>query len=182
MGTVHKDQSTFFIISLSVIFRMRTFQTKIVEKIETHFVFDIAFCVRYRFTKIVPFMRDNVENTVEPGRPQLTIWCVRIARWIPKSTSTHSECVMLIAFARQQWLHERALIVTYTYIACLVLTNYNQYSHVRLRAFVNKVKNIWSPLNGYNICIGQVILRYARKGLHTTYLVLNVSTFGVCLV
>jgi hypothetical protein len=28
--------------------------------------------------------------------------------WIPKATDTHSECVMLIAFPRQQWLRERA--------------------------------------------------------------------------
>ena len=29
-------------------------------------------------------------NIVEPGRPQMTIWRMRIACWIPK---THSECV-----------------------------------------------------------------------------------------
>ena len=30
---------------------------------------------------------------VEPGRPHVTIWRMRIAGWIPKATNTHSECV-----------------------------------------------------------------------------------------
>ena len=43
--------------------------------------------------KIVPFMR-KVENTVEPGRPQMAIWRMHIACWIPKATNTHSVCVI----------------------------------------------------------------------------------------
>jgi hypothetical protein len=31
------------------------------------------------------------KNTVEPGRPQMAIWCMPIAGWIPKATNTHSE-------------------------------------------------------------------------------------------
>jgi hypothetical protein len=30
-------------------------------------------------------------NTVEPGRPQMTMWHMRIACWIPKATNTLSE-------------------------------------------------------------------------------------------
>ena len=37
-----------------------------------------------------------------------------------KTTDAHSEYVILIAFSRQQWLRERALLLRYTYIACLV--------------------------------------------------------------
>jgi hypothetical protein len=33
---------------------------------------------------------------------------------------THSGCVILIAFPLQQWLHERASVLRYTYIACLI--------------------------------------------------------------
>jgi hypothetical protein len=29
---------------------------------------------------------------VEPGRPQMTIWRMRIAFWIPKATNTHTGC------------------------------------------------------------------------------------------
>jgi len=32
---------------------------------------------------------------------------MHIACWIPKATNTLLECVVLIAFPLQQWLHER---------------------------------------------------------------------------
>jgi hypothetical protein len=57
------------------------------------------------------------KNTVEPDRPQMTIWRMRIACWIPKATNTHSEYVILIDFPMQQWLPERASMLRYTYIA-----------------------------------------------------------------
>jgi hypothetical protein len=56
------------------------------------------------------------KNMVEPDRPQMTIWRMRMARWIPKATNTHSEYVILIAFPLQQWLHERASMLHCTYI------------------------------------------------------------------
>ena len=37
-----------------------------------------------------------------------------------KATNTHPESVILIAFPRQQWLHERAFILCFTYIIYLV--------------------------------------------------------------
>ena len=51
----------------------------------------------------------------------MTTWGMRIACWIPNGTNTHSEYVILIAFPQQHWLHERALILRDTYIACLFL-------------------------------------------------------------
>ena len=48
------------------------------------------------------------------------IQCMRFVWWITKSTNTHSEHVIRIAFPLQQWLHERASMLRYTYIACLV--------------------------------------------------------------
>ena len=42
---------------------------------------------------------------------------MRIACWIPKATDTHTEYVILIAFALQQWLRERVSVLRYTYIA-----------------------------------------------------------------
>jgi hypothetical protein len=57
------------------------------------------------------------ENTVERGRPQITIWRMRIACWIPKVTKTHSEYVIHIAFPHHQWLHDRASMLRYAYIA-----------------------------------------------------------------
>jgi hypothetical protein len=60
------------------------------------------------------------KNIVEPYRPQMAIWRMRITFWVPKATNTNSEYVILMAFPLRQWLHERAWILHYTYIACLV--------------------------------------------------------------
>jgi len=54
----------------------------------------------------------------------MKIWRMRIARWIPKATNTHSYYVILIAFPLQQWLHERGSLLRYTYSACLVTMNF----------------------------------------------------------
>jgi hypothetical protein len=51
----------------------------------------------------------------------MTIRRMRIACWIPKATNIHSAYVILIAFPWQQWLHERASMLRYTYIACPVI-------------------------------------------------------------
>jgi hypothetical protein len=45
---------------------------------------------------------------------------MRILCWIIKATDTHSEYVILTAYPRQQWLRERASVLSYRYIACLV--------------------------------------------------------------
>jgi hypothetical protein len=68
---------------------------------------------------------DNVEKygTARQAADHDTIRRMRFAWWIPKATNTHSQYVILIAFPLQQWLHERASILRYTYIACLVWQN-----------------------------------------------------------
>ena len=43
-----------------------------------------------------------------------------VTYWIPKSTNTCSEYVLLIDFSLQQWMHECASMLCYTYIVCLV--------------------------------------------------------------
>ena len=67
------------------------------------------------------------KNTIRLGRPQMKIWRTRIAYWIPEAKNIHSEYVILIAFLLQQWLHECASMLRYTYTACLVvlLSNIN---------------------------------------------------------
>jgi hypothetical protein len=45
---------------------------------------------------------------------------MRFACWITKATHTHTEYVILLAFALQLWLCERASTAVYRYIACLV--------------------------------------------------------------
>ena len=45
---------------------------------------------------------------------------MRFACFITKTTDTHSEYVILIAFARQQWLRERASMLRYTTLPVLL--------------------------------------------------------------
>jgi len=88
--------------------------TVVVEKIKTHILCLIIPPENFTVYEI------RWKNIVELGRPHLTIWCVGIARWVLKATSTHSEYVILFYFPYQHWLHERALLLRYTYIDCLV--------------------------------------------------------------
>jgi len=53
------------------------------------------------------------KNSVERGRPHMTIWHMGIESWIRRATYTHSDYVMLIAFLPQQLLHERASVLRY---------------------------------------------------------------------
>jgi hypothetical protein len=57
----------------------------------------------FLFPKILPYIR-WWKNIVEPGRPQITIGRMRIARWIHKAINTHTEYVIVIDFPLQQWL------------------------------------------------------------------------------
>jgi hypothetical protein len=99
------------------------------------------------------------KNIAEPHRHR---WqCnrhIRIACCIPKATDTHTECVILVAFPLQQWLHERASMLRYTYIACLVTASFKRLkSEIHANRLKNSVPNsqkhitsschIWRPHN-----------------------------------
>jgi hypothetical protein len=36
------------------------------------------------------------KNVAEPGRPQMTIWILRIAYWMPETTNTHSVYAIML--------------------------------------------------------------------------------------
>jgi len=101
-------------ISVHFLLERDMLQNKIVEKIKTHilcsktFFHDRAVCEKM------------LTDTVQPGWPQMTIWCKRFACWITEITNTHSEYVLPIAFPRQNWLPESAPISRFTFIACIV--------------------------------------------------------------
>jgi len=79
-----------------------------VEELKTHFMFDNFLFFENRG------VYEMWKNTVDPDRPQMTIWRMRIPCWIPRATNTLSEYVILIAFPLQQWLHERASELRHT--------------------------------------------------------------------
>jgi hypothetical protein len=69
------------------------------------------------------------KNVEVPKRSQMTVWRMRAECRISKAARTHMHApghqhtrkyVILIAFPRQQWFRERASMLRYTYIACLV--------------------------------------------------------------
>jgi hypothetical protein len=73
------------------------------------------------FFRISCRVRDKSgKNIVQPDRPQIKILRMRITYWITKATDTHSEYVTHIAFPTQPCVHERAELLRYTYIACVV--------------------------------------------------------------
>ena len=61
---------------------------------------------------------------LQPNRPQMTVWRMRIACWIPNTTNTHPEYVILIAFLLQQWLHENVSMLRYTYMVYIYIYIY----------------------------------------------------------
>ena len=65
----------------------------------------------------------------------MTIWRMRVACWIPNSTNTRSQYVALIAFPLQQWLQERASVLRYTHIACLVYRKFPESQHYQGDAY-----------------------------------------------
>jgi hypothetical protein len=89
------------------------FQTNVVQKIKPRIL-----CWHSYFRKYCRLC-DNVEKYSTAGGPQMT-WRMRIACCIPNAKNAHSEYVMYITFPVQRRLHERVLMIRYTYIAFLV--------------------------------------------------------------
>jgi hypothetical protein len=63
-------------------------------------------------------LRDYVEKCCRAG-DKITLHTL-FACLIPKSTNTHSEYIITIDIPRQQWTHERASMLRYTFVACRV--------------------------------------------------------------
>ena len=89
-----------------------------------------------KFFEICAIYEKIWKNTVEQGRPQVTIWHMHIECWIPKATNTHSGWVILIVFPQQQWLHECTSMLCYTYTACLVTYLYAHFFQVQIKRLI----------------------------------------------
>jgi hypothetical protein len=70
------------------------------------------------------------EKLLQPDRPKMTIWRMRIACWVTKAKDAHSEYAIFIALPRPQWLRERASMLCYTTLPVL-LRNYLHLSQYR---------------------------------------------------
>jgi hypothetical protein len=87
------------------------------EKIKTHFTFNNIFFSENR--AVYEIMWKNTVQTRQATGDNI-IRRMRFACWITKATDIHTQYVILISFPRQQSLRERALMLRYIYIACLV--------------------------------------------------------------
>jgi hypothetical protein len=92
------------------------FQAKPVEEIKTHILCSLTFFWVENHA-IYAIMWKHI---VEWGRPRTAIWRMRFACWILKARNTYSDYVILAVFPLQHRLQERASLLWYTYIECLV--------------------------------------------------------------
>jgi len=77
------------VISRWILLRMRNVSDKTCRGNQnTHFIFSNVL------SQFVPFFGIMWKNIVKPGRPQITIWRMSIAFWIPKATVTHSDVLI----------------------------------------------------------------------------------------
>ena len=113
MGTLHEDLHAFMIISCWIL-RTRNVSDKSAKKIKPHILCSVTF-----FQKLC-CLWENVEKhgRARQATDDNTIQCMCFASWITKAINTHSERVILIAFAQQRWSHEHTWMLR-VYIHCL---------------------------------------------------------------
>ena len=93
------------------------------------------------------------KNFGERGRPQMAIWRMRIACWIPEATNTHSQYVILIAYPLQQWLHDRASMLRYSTLPVLFYSVYVYIRRFSIFPFVlsiNSERSVYATLTFTN--------------------------------
>jgi len=71
------------VIFRSVLLRMKNVQTKVVDGIKTHFMFNNFFFPENRAVYEI-----MCKNTAELDRSHITLWFMPTAHWIPKATNS----------------------------------------------------------------------------------------------
>jgi len=124
-GTLHEDRDTFSIISCSFLLKMENVLDQSCRQSEnTTFMFGSSFffnCTVYE---------KMWENTVELGRPWMTMWCMGIACWVPEATNTHPQYIILILFCRYIGRTNAPDVTLYAY--CLSCSSINLFKLVIL--------------------------------------------------
>ena len=135
MGSLHEDPGMFMIISRPVL-RVGNVSHKSYRE-KTHILCSVTFssrksCRLWDNTGNYGRARQATDNNIR------VIWRMRVSCWIPKATDTHSEYV-IVAFQRQQWLHERACYVIVHCPSCVFGVAYRHFptEHNRPRIIHN---------------------------------------------
>jgi hypothetical protein len=87
---------------------------------------------------------DKVEKCCQSEWPQKTIWRMRISRWIPKATNTHTHTLRIcnIYYFSQQWLHECASCYVKRTLAVLFITSLCTNTHTVIDTAKHKESNL----------------------------------------
>ena len=101
-----KTNVHFFLYLAHFFLEWEKFRTNVLEKIKKHILCSVTFF----------FFRKSCRYEII-WKNMAHVHCM-LDNWGNKYT--HSGCVILIAFPLQQWLHERASLLRYKYISCLV--------------------------------------------------------------
>jgi hypothetical protein len=149
MGTLHEDVFTFMTVSCWIILKMSNVSNKTRrENQNTH-------CMSFNlFSENRTVFEIMSKNTVDPGRPEMTIWR-RVACWLSKATRSQAHAhapaptsshalahtralvthihthtyVLLTAFPWQQWFRKRSSILRYTYMTSIVFHKFLELSY-----------------------------------------------------
>jgi hypothetical protein len=105
-GPLNKDRYSFLIISHSILLTMINFSVRNCRKNQN------TFCNFFYVLKSCRLWV-NVDNIVEPGRPQITLHAVYLR------LQRHTQNVQYLLLF-QQWLHKHTAVLRYIYAACLV--------------------------------------------------------------
>jgi hypothetical protein len=92
------------------------FQIEVVEKIKTHIIYSITFYECHAMFELVNVEKYDRAILATNGN---IIRPMRFACWMATATNT-----ILTAFPRQHWLPERASVLRFTYIACLIIVDH----------------------------------------------------------
>jgi hypothetical protein len=115
-STVHENLFPFVTVSRSVLVTKRNVSDKSCRENQKH----ILCSTKFFPPEIHAVCEIMWKNSAKPDRPHITIWPCAFSCRIPKATDAHLECEYLLFSKLQQWLHQSASMLRYTYIDCLV--------------------------------------------------------------
>jgi len=128
------------IIWRSFLLRMRKILDSFVEKIKIHLFCSITFF----FPEYHAVYEIMWKNSVEPDRPQMTIWSMRIACWIRNATNTHLQYNTYCFLHDSNCCMHASSLLRYTYVRrlfCYVLPHLSILSVTDLNNYMISFKH-----------------------------------------
>jgi hypothetical protein len=147
---------------------LEKFQTKFVEKIETHILCWITF---FFYNRAAFETRPN--TIVAPGWPQTTVWRMRISRWVTEATDTHNKQYLLLFHYNSGYVNAPQSYVVST-LHVLFLFHYSSSTSLpSVHFFLPKTKYFRSTVlkNILDVCAsGRVITFYVQTKCNLGYI------------